>query len=400
MISLYIEKEMKKNFFYIILFPLFSSAQISPCMENLDLPAYTGSYDFNVYTESDGILNGSEYFGSSIYYPINENNSLASIIIVPGFANSESVMEDWGPFFASYGIVTMTIGTNSVFVEPEDRAYALLDAVNSLKQENTRISSPLFNLLDTNNIALGGWSMGGGGSLLAAGMDPSIKAIIALCPWLNLLNGETLDHNIPTLIISGQIDVIAAPAFHADIHYEMIPNATDKIKYEVGFGGHTLATNPYSGNGDVGLIALSWLKKYLMEDPCFCPLLSEAPYSASEFVSNIDCIIEYGCMNSLASNYNNSATVEDGSCTFSSLCDHIIIDLTEGWNMIGFHCAENTNAETTFSSITNQIIIVKNGLGEAYLPEWNFNGIESMERGYGYYIKIKTSIPDFNICEN
>ena len=392
--------KMKKTFFSIILFPLFSSAQISPCMENLDLPAYTGSYDFNVYTESDGILNGSEYFGSSIYYPINENNSLASIIIVPGFANSESVMEDWGPFLASYGIVTMTIGTNSIFVEPEDRAYALLDAVNSLKQENTRISSPLFNLLDTDNIALGGWSMGGGGSLLAAGMDSSIKAIIALCPWLNLLNGETLDHNTPTLIISGQIDVIAAPAFHANIHYEMIPNATDKIKYEVGFGGHTLATDPYSGNGDVGLIALSWLKKYLIEDPCFCPLLTEAPSSASVFDSNIDCIIEYGCMNSLASNYNNSATVEDESCIFYSLCDHIIIDLIEGWNMIGFHCAENTNAETTFYSITNQIIIVKNSLGEAYLPEWNFNSIESMERGYGYYIKIKTSIPDFNICEN
>ena len=392
---------MKKNFlFYIILYPLFLIGQNSPCMENLDLPEYTGSYDFNFYTESDGILNGSEYSGSSIYYPINENNSLASIVIVPGLTNPESIMEDWGPFFASYGFVTMTIGTNSVFADPEDRAYALLDAVNSLKQENTRISSPLFNLLNTDNIALLGWSMGGGGSLLAAGMDSNIKAIIALCPWLNLLNGETLDHNIPTLIISGQIDLIAAPAFHADIHYEMIPNTTDKIKYEVGLAGHTLATSPNSGNGDVGLTALSWLKKYLIEDPCFCPLLIEAPSSASIFDSNIDCIIEYGCMNSLASNYNSSATVEDGSCTFSSLCEHILIDLTEGWNMIGFHCSENTDTEITFSSITNQIIIVKNGLGEAYLPEWNFNGIESMERGYGYSVKIKTSIANFNICEN
>ena len=389
-----------KFLYYTILFPLFLWGQNSSCLESINLPEYTGSYEVNVFDESNGILNGSDYSGASIYYPINENNSLASIVIVPGFTNAESVMEDWGPFFASYGIVTMTIGTNSIFAQPEDRAVALLNAVNSLKLENSRITSPLYNLLDVNNIALGGWSMGGGGAILAAGMDTSIKAIVALCPWLNLLSGESLDYNVPTLIISGQIDVIAPPDFHADIHYELIPEETDKMKYEVGMGSHTLATSPLSGDGDVGLIALSWLKKYLIVDHCFCPLLSVTPTSASNFMSNVDCIIQYGCMNDLASNYNYNATVEDGSCIFSSMCNPIFINLIEGWNMLGFHCEENISTETTFSSIVEQVIIVKNGLGEAYLPEWNFNGIGSMQRGYGYSIKIKTSITDFDVCEN
>ncbi len=392
---------MKINFLYVlIIYPLILLGQNSSCIENINLPEYSGSYEVDVYYESDGIFNGNDYLGASIYYPINENNSLASIVLVPGFTNVESAMEDWGPFFASYGIVTMTIGTNSIFAQPENRATALLDAVNSLKLENSRLTSPLYNLLNTDNIAIGGWSMGGGGSLLAAGMDSSIKSIIALCPWLNLFNGESLDINIPTLIISGQLDLIAAPNLHADIHYELIPDETDKIKYEVALGSHTLATSPLSGNGNVGMIALSWLKKYLIGDYCFCPLLNEAPSSASEFISTIDCIIEYGCMNPLASNYNYNATVENGSCSINTPCEPIIINLIEGWNMVGFHCTENTNIEITFSSIVEQIIIVKNGIGEVYLPEWNFNGIGNMIRGYGYSLKTKTSITDFNICEN
>ena len=50
--------------------------------------------------------------------------------------------------------------------------------------------------------------------------------------------------------------------------------------------------------------------------------------------------------------------------------------------MIGFACSENTNALNTFAAIQDKIIIAKDGVGNAYLPDWNFNGIGDLERGY------------------
>ncbi len=77
-------------------------------------------------------------------------------------------IQSWGPFLASHVIVCMTIGTNSIFDEVMDRKIALQDALISLKAEQSRLTSLLFNNLDTNLIALGGWSMGGGGAQLVA----------------------------------------------------------------------------------------------------------------------------------------------------------------------------------------------------------------------------------------
>ena len=51
-----------------------------------------------------------------------------------------------------------------------------------------------------------------------------------------------------------------------------------------------------------------------------------------------------------------------------------------------------------FSSITADIIIVKNYLGNAYLPEWDFNGIGSLEFARGYQIKMNQTVEGFQFC--
>jgi hypothetical protein len=86
-------------------------------------------------------------------------------------------------------------------------------------------------------------------------------------------------------------------------------------------------------------------------------------------------------------------------CVEESNCQDISINLTAGWNMIGFACTENTDAIVSFASILNKLVIVKDGAGQAYLPEWEFNGIGDLERGYGYLLKVSEEITDFNICE-
>lgn len=248
-----------------------------------------GIFSFSSYNESSGIRNGPDYSGSTIFYPTNNLVDLASVIIVPGFANNELTIQNWGPFLSSNGIVTMTIGTNSLTDSHVDRRDALLDAIISLKEENQRLNSPLYNRIDTTRIALGGFSKGGGGAQLAAVSNSDLKAIFALYPWLDNPTSNDLNHNVPVIIISGQLDAIAPPSIHADIHYSLTPQNTDKLKYEILFASHDALSGPNGGNGDVGVKVLSWLQTYLIEDSCYCPLLLSPASTSSEYLTNVSC---------------------------------------------------------------------------------------------------------------
>jgi dienelactone hydrolase len=256
-------------------------------LENLTNP---GPYEIATLTEADGIRNGPDYAGATIYYPTNGTGPYASIAMVPGFTALPSSIEEWGPFYASHGIVTIIIGTNSLVDLPEARANALLDALETIKQENTRSASPLEGALNTNQLAVSGMSMGGGGAQRAAVLDNSISAVVALCPYLN---SPALNHDVPLLIFSGEEDLVAPPSEHANVHYNSTPNSTDKLLFEVANGNHFVANSPSGSEGVIGQVALSWLKLQLEEKECYCPLLTNNlllnPPAASNVLQNFEC---------------------------------------------------------------------------------------------------------------
>jgi dienelactone hydrolase len=256
-------------------------------LESLSNP---GIYDVATLTEADGLRNGPDYFGATVYYPTNATPPFASIAIVPGFTAGPDSVEAWGPFYASHGIVTIIIGTNSIYDFPEARAEALLDALETLREENTRNASPLLGAIDEDKFAVSGWSMGGGGAQRAAVLDNSIKGVVALCPWLP---SPDLDHSSPVVIFSGQDDTVAPPGNHANIHYDNTPNSTNKLLFEVENGNHSVANTPEGGNSSVGKIALSWFKLYVDQNDCYCSLLTEDlldnPQEASNIESSFEC---------------------------------------------------------------------------------------------------------------
>ena len=56
---------------------------------------------------------------------------------------------------------------------------------------------------------------------------------------------------------------------------------------------------------------------------------------------------------------------------------------------------ENASVEAVFESLNSNgnLIVVKDGQGLAYLPDWNFNGIGDLSPGKAY--QIKTNDEDF-----
>ena len=111
------------------------------------------------------------------------------------------------------------------------------------------------------------------------------------------------------------------------------------------------------------------------------------------------------CAEQMGMPCNGEWVLEDGACCSTCVentdadCGSISITLNNGWNMIGFACSENTDALVAFAAIQDKIVIAKDGVGNAYLPDWDFNGIGELERGYGYLIKVSEEITNYNICD-
>ena len=122
---------------------------------------------------------------------------------------------------------------------------------------------------------------------------------------------------------------------------------------------------------------------------------------------NKECV-SYGCNDSLACNYNPVANVNDNSCNYienNCLCDTSCpncqnITLPVGWSIFSSYMIPNSlyfEDIMTDLNQNNQIIIAKDYLGNAYLPEWNFNGIGDAIIGHGYLVKTSNNCI-LNIC--
>ena len=66
------------------------------------------------------------------------------------------------------------------------------------------------------------------------------------------------------------------------------------------------------------------------------------------------------------------------------------IDLSTGWNIIGYLRIEPAEIAAVLTDISDvgNLIIAKDYIGNAYLPEWDFNGIGDMAPGQGYQLKV------------
>ena len=265
-----------------------------------------GPYQYVSISESDGLRNGPDYRDGVVYYPINGNPPYKSIVLTPGWGGNSASISNWAEFYASHGFIAMRIGPNDEINDShQQRGEGLLDGIESIKQENSRVNSPLYGMIDENSFSVSGYSMGGGASHNAAMMDSSLKAVISLNPTVifedcNLcpledgycicLVPEFVEHAIPSLIFAGEVEVNELSAYEGmlgqDIYMNM-PESTDKIMFEGAGEGHGFAAYPY---GEVQEYALNWLKYQLLEDQASCENLLEIPSTSSEYLINITCL--------------------------------------------------------------------------------------------------------------
>ena len=271
--------------------------------------AANGPYQYSSITESQGLRNGPDYLDGVLYYPIDAEAPYKSIVFTPGFGGGSAEMSSWAEFFASHGFITMRIGPNDPINDShQQRGEGLIDAIESIRQENSRVGSPLFGLVDMDSFSVGGYSMGGGASHNAAMIDGSLKAIISLNPTVifedcdlcpaNSYEGEIyciclvpefVEHSVPSLIFAGEVEVNELTAYEGMLGqdvYDNMPDSTPKIMFEGAGSGHGFAAYPY---GEVSQYALNWLKYQVLNDDSICESLLQYPSLASQYLTNIEC---------------------------------------------------------------------------------------------------------------
>tara|TARA_B110000003_G_scaffold269641_1_gene300963 strand:- start:587 stop:1663 length:1077 start_codon:yes stop_codon:yes gene_type:complete len=76
-------------------------------------------------------------------------------------------------------------------------------------------------------------------------------------------------------------------------------------------------------------------------------------------------------------------------CGTYNLPEETPIQLPSGWSLVGYLRTSSSPVDAVLSDIVDNVIIIKDYLGNVYLPEWNFNGLGDMFPGQGYQIKTR-----------
>jgi dienelactone hydrolase len=228
------------------------------------------------------------YGGGTIWYPTDAMPPFGAVAVCPGFVSAQSSIMGWGSFLASHGIVAITIDTATPLDVVDQRAEELMDALASIKSENMRSGGPLFNKIDTMRMGVMGWSMGGGGSWLAASAHPELRTAITLAGHIvTALNQDVSTNKVPTLMFAGSNDDLILGGAMSQPVYDGIPESTPKMVWEVNGAGHDVANDPSRSSGAIGRYGLSWQKVFLEGDMRYRKFLLEMPPSASYFKTNV-----------------------------------------------------------------------------------------------------------------
>jgi hypothetical protein len=219
------------------------------------------------------VARGNGFGGGTISYPTDASlGRLGAVVVVPGFTARESSISWYGPRIASHGFVVLTIDTNSTGDFPPSRATQQNAAFRYLST-----SSPVASRVDPTRLAAMGWSMGGGGSLIAAQSNPNIKAIIPLAPWSP---GSRFTYATPTFILSCAGDAIAGNSSNSDVFYASLTG--EKAQMTMSSGGHYCPTR---ANDTVGRYVVAWLKRFVDGDTRYSSFIctSGTPRGASSY---------------------------------------------------------------------------------------------------------------------
>src|SRR5690606_19040342 len=238
------------------------------CRNEVAPGSYSGNgpYGYRSYTLSRFQTPG----GATVYYPANARPPFSGLVFTPPYTGTQPMYAAWGPFFASHGIVLVTMDTRTTLDTVDQRASQQKQVLDVLKAENTRSNSPLRGKLDTSRLGAVGWSMGGGATWINSAEYRGLRSAMSLAGHnLSAIDIDSKGYNtrIPTLILNGAVDLTDLGGVGQSTGLDNnTPRGSPKVIYEVAPAGHFDWCSPTAANRAVAGIALAYHKTFLDGD--------------------------------------------------------------------------------------------------------------------------------------
>jgi len=260
--------------FGLLLLGAAAHSQTNPYQKGPDptsatLNATSGSFAVATSTVSSLAANG--FGGGTIYYP-TQTGTYAVLAISPGFTATQSSIAWLGRRISTHGFVVITIDTNSTLDQPPSRATQLMAA---LRHVTDLSSSTVRSRVDASRRGVAGHSMGGGGTLIAARDNPSLKAAVPLTAWSTTKIFSTVQ--VPTLVVGAESDSVAPVSSHSIPFYNSLSNSLDKAYAELNNASHFA---PNSTNTPIGRYSVAWVKRFMDNDTRYTPFLCGTPHTS------------------------------------------------------------------------------------------------------------------------
>lgn len=229
---------------------------------------------------------GQGFRRGTVYYPTDAPAPVGSMVAVSGLGGSQSSLAWMGERIASYGFAVMVIDTFTLGDRPTGRADQLIAAREWMSAQTVTPGSPLFGVIDPSRYAYTGYSIGGGGALIAGRRDPGA---LALLPIAGFNEGGTnfSDVTIPSLVMACANDFIAPNVLFSRPFYDSLsgPKA-----YLTVTGSHFCPTSGRAETRVLGRYMIAFLKYSMDGDASYAGYLCEPAPDDPELVRYLSTI--------------------------------------------------------------------------------------------------------------
>lgn len=235
-------------------------------------PAGPGDYSLCSYTEN---LGNDGYASARLSHPCElEDGPFPATTLTGGFTNTKESMYWLADHLTSHGYVVLTMTPTNILGSPPVWEEAHKAGIEELRDEASRADSPVYQRIREDRLGITGFSMGGGGTLLAAadlGNDHDVVTALPLAPWLGSHTPNYMNITASTLVLGGSADTLS-PASTVGSYYESLP--TDITRGIAIYNGANHG-DWYGSSGDAEnrnrfkTLTTAWLKRYLDDDASY-----------------------------------------------------------------------------------------------------------------------------------
>ena len=209
----------------LLLQACIGAADNTPLTYDPDAQPLTNPGSYEICTYKAGLADIG-YFSAEMFYPCDLSaGPFPATTLTGGWTNTKEDMYWLAEHLTTHGYVVLAITPTNIYGQPPVWERAHKAGFEQLESQNSAFLSPLRGKIDLSKRAITGFSMGGGGALLAQEDIDDEVAIIALAPWLgdHVVNYDAI--NVPTLMLGSEFDELA---YYVEDFYSELPTDIER----------------------------------------------------------------------------------------------------------------------------------------------------------------------------